>query len=45
MSEWLDLMLEEIVRKQREEKEAEAEDLRRKEPKADESAANPAQSK
>ena len=45
MSEWLDLMLEEVARKQREAKEAEAENLRRKQQEADEAAAEPVQSK
>ncbi len=45
MSEWLDLMLEEIARKQREAEEAEAENLRRKDQGADKSAAVQAQSK
>ena len=45
MSEWLDLMLEEIARKQREAEEADAEELRRKKQESDESAAKPAQSK
>ena len=45
MSEWLDLMLEEIARKQREAKEADAERLRRKKQESDESTAKPVQSK
>jgi len=45
VSEWLDLMLEEIARKQREAEEADAEELRRKKQESDESAAKPAQSK
>jgi hypothetical protein len=45
VSEWLDLMLEEIARKQREATEADAEKLRRKKQESDESAAKPAQSK
>lgn len=45
MSEWLDLMLEEIARKQREAEEADAESLRRKKQEQNESAAKPNQSK
>lgn len=45
MSEWLDLMLEEIVRKKREADEAQAENLRRKKQEADEAATDAAQSK
>ena len=45
MSEWLDLMLEEIARKKREADEAQAENLRRKEQEADEAATEAAQSK
>jgi hypothetical protein len=45
VSEWLNLMLEEIARKQREAKEAEAEVRRRKEQNADESVADQTQSK
>jgi hypothetical protein len=44
VSEWLDLMLEEIARKRREAEEAEAENLRRKE-ETDDTAAESAQSK
>jgi hypothetical protein len=45
VSEWLDLMLEEIARKKREADEAQAENLRRKEQEADEAATEAAQSK
>jgi len=45
VSEWLDLMLEEIARKKREAEEADAENDRRKKQQPDESAAKPTQSK
>jgi len=45
VSEWLDLMLEEIARKQREAEEADAENLRRKKQEPNKSAAKPIQSK
>jgi hypothetical protein len=45
VSEWLDLMLEEIARKQREAEEADAENLRRKKQEPNESAVKPTQSK
>lgn len=45
MSEWLDLMLEEISRKQRESKEAEEELQRRKDAQSSSTKPKPAQSK
>jgi len=45
VSEWLDLMLQEIARKQREAEEAEAENLRRKKQEEGDTATEPAQSK
>lgn len=45
MSEWLDLMLEEIARKKRESKEAEDELQRRRDANHDSSPTKPAQSK
>lgn len=45
MSEWLDLMLEEIARKKREAEEAQAENARREKRESDEAAAEPTQSK
>ena len=45
MSEWLDLMLEEIARKKREAQEAEEESRRREEPGATRPADQPVQSK
>lgn len=45
MSEWLDLMLEEIARKQRESKEAQEELQRRQDAKTSPKSAKPAQSK
>ena len=45
MSEWLDLMLEEVARKQREAEEAQAEKQRREKKEADDASAKPTQSK
>jgi hypothetical protein len=45
MNEWLDLMLDEIARKQRELKEAQDELARRKDANQGSAAAKPAQSK
>lgn len=45
MSEWLDLMLEEIARKQRESKEAQDELQRREDAKSNSSSAKRTQSK
>ena len=45
MSEWLDLMLDEIARKQRESKEAQEELQRREDAKSSSTSAKPAQSK
>lgn len=45
MSEWLDLMLEEIARKKREAEEADAENLRRSKQQPSKPAAKPIQSK
>jgi hypothetical protein len=45
VSEWLDLMLEEVARKQREAEEAQAEKQRREKKEADDASAKPTQSK